>query len=131
MLENPHGACQSAGMARVRISIVFESGARIGPGKARLLESIRDTGSISAAAREMGMSYKRAWLLLDSINQAFVEPVVTAATGGSGGGGATLTPFGAEVLERYRRVQDQANRNATDDLAALVRRARPEAGPKI
>ena len=118
-------------MARVRISIVFESGARIGPGKAQLLESIRDTGSISAAARDMGMSYKRAWLLLDSINQAFTEPVVTAATGGSGGGGATLTPFGAEVLERYRRMQDQANRNAADDLAALARRARPEAGPKV
>jgi molybdate transport system regulatory protein len=54
----------------VRVSIVFESGARIGPGKAKLLESIRDTGSISAAARDMGMSYKRAWLLLDSMNQA-------------------------------------------------------------
>ena len=63
----------------VRVSIVFESGARIGPGKAKLLESIRDTGSISAAAREMGMSYKRAWVLLDSINRAFTEPVVTAA----------------------------------------------------
>jgi molybdate transport system regulatory protein len=118
-------------MAQIRISIVFDSGARIGPGKAKLLESIRDTGSISAAARDMGMSYKRAWLLLDSINQAFTESVVTAATGGSGGGGATLTPFGAEVLERYRRVHDQANRAATDDLAALTRRARPEAGPKI
>ena len=69
-------------MARVRVSIVFQSGARIGPGKAKLLESIRDTGSISAAARDMGMSYKRAWLLLDSINQAFTEPVVTAAPGG-------------------------------------------------
>src|SRR6266446_2038811 len=62
-------------MARLRVSIVFESGARIGPGKAKLLESIRDTGSISAAAREMGMSYKRAWLLLDSMNQAFTELV--------------------------------------------------------
>ena len=60
-------------MARVRVSIVFESGARIGPGKVKLLESIRDTGSISAAARDMGMSYKRAWVLLDSINQAFAE----------------------------------------------------------
>ena len=76
----------SANMARVRVSIVFESGARIGPGKAKLLESIRDTGSISAAAREMGMSYKRAWLLLDSMNQAFTELVVTAASGGAGGG---------------------------------------------
>src|SRR5436190_11946501 len=119
------------GMVRLRISLVFESGARIGPGKAKLLESIRDTGSISAAAREMGMSYKRAWLLLDSINQAFTELVVTAAPGGTGGGGATLTPFGAEVLERYRRIHDRAAAMAADDLAALALRAWPEAGPKI
>src|SRR5205823_7411828 len=112
-----------AGMVRLRISLVFESGARIGPGKAALLENIRDTGSISAAAREMGMSYKRAWLLLDSINQAFIEPVVTAAPGGSGGGGATLTPFGAEVLERYRCIHDRAAATAADDVAALARRA--------
>jgi molybdate transport system regulatory protein len=118
-------------MARLRVSIVFESGARIGPGKAKLLESIRDTGSISAAARDMGMSYKRAWLLLDSINQAFTEPVVTAAPGGAGGGGATLTPFGADVLARYRRIHDRASAMAADDVAALGRRARPEAGPKI
>jgi molybdate transport system regulatory protein len=121
----------SANMVRVRVSIVFESGARIGPGKAKLLESIRDSGSISAAAREMGMSYKRAWLLLDSMNQAFTELVVTAAPGGAGGGGATLTPFGAEVLERYRRIHDRAAAMAADDLAALARRARPEAGPKV
>ena len=122
---------RSANMARVRVSIVFESGARIGPGKAKLLESIRDTGSISAAAREMGMSYKRAWLLLDSINQAFTEPVVTAAPGGAGGGGAVLTAFGTEVLERYRRIEKRANARAADDVAALARRARPDAGPKI
>jgi molybdate transport system regulatory protein len=118
-------------MARLRVSIVFESGARIGPGKAALLESVRDTGSISAAAREMGMSYKRAWLLLDSMNQTFTEPVGTAAPGGAGGGGAALTPFGAEVLERYRRVLDQAAAIAEDDMAALARRARPDTGPKI
>ena len=113
------------------MSIVFESGARIGPGRAKLLESIRDTGSISAAAREMGMSYKRAWVLLDSINQAFTEPVVTAAPGGAGGGGASLTAFGAEVLERYNRILDRAATNSVDDLVALARRARPYAGPKV
>src|SRR5215210_8655462 len=69
-------------MARLKLSIVLASDARIGPGKAALLESIRDTGSISAAARGMEMSYKRAWLLLDSINQAFETPAVVAATGG-------------------------------------------------
>jgi len=118
-------------MARLRVSIVLESGARIGPGKAKLLESIRDTGSISAAAREMGMSYKRAWLLLDSMNRAFTELVVAAAPGGAGGGGATLTAFGAEVLERYKRILDHAATTAADDLTALARRARPEAGPKV
>jgi molybdate transport system regulatory protein len=131
LLRLKAGAWHIASMAQVRVSIVFESGARIGPGKAKLLESIRDTGSISAAAREMGMSYKRAWLLLDSINQAFTEAVVTAAPGGSGGGGATLTPFGAEVLERYRRIHDRASKIAADDVTALGRRARPDAGPKI
>ena len=118
-------------MARLRVSIVFDSGARIGPGKAKLLESIRDTCSISAAARGMGMSYKRAWVLLDSINRAFTEPVVTAAAGGAGGGGASLTPFGAEVLERYNRILDHAATNAVDDLASLARRACPNAGPKV
>src|SRR5712692_1813297 len=118
-------------MARLRVSIVFESGARIGPGKAELLESIRDTGSISAAAREMGMSYKRAWMLLDSMNQAFTEPVVIAAPGGPGGGGATLTTFGLEVLERYRSIHERATKLAANDMAALKRRARPDAGPKV
>ena len=123
--------CDSAAMARLKISIVFESGARIGPGKAALLESIRDTGSISAAARDMGMSYKRAWVLLDSMNQAFTEAVVRAAPGGARGGGALLTPFGAEVLERYKRIDDRAAATAADDMAALARRARLEAGPKV
>jgi molybdate transport system regulatory protein len=118
-------------MARLRLSIVLQSGARIGPGKAHLLESIRDTGSISAAARDMGMSYKRAWLLLDSINRAFKEPVVTAAPGGTGGGGAVLTSFGADLLERYRRLHALAAAGAVDDLSVIESAALPEAGPKI
>jgi molybdate transport system regulatory protein len=121
---------QDTGMAKLKVSIVFDSGARIGPGKARLLECIRDTGSISAAARDMRMSYKRAWLLLDSMNQAFSAPVIVAAPGGAKGGGAALTEFGAEVLERYRRIHDRAAATAIDDLAALERRTRPESGPK-
>jgi molybdate transport system regulatory protein len=118
-------------MPRLKVSLIFESGARIGPGKARLLESIRETGSISAAARDMRMSYKRAWVLLDSMNQAFTEPLVTAAPGGSGGGGAVLTEFGAEVLERYRRIHAGADAAAAADLAALARRARPEPMRKV
>jgi len=123
--------CDIPEMPRIKVSIVFESGARIGPGKARLLECIRDTGSISAAAREMAMSYKRAWLLLDSMNQAFTEPVVTAAPGGSGGGGAIPTPFGAEVLERYQTICDRATTLSAHELTAFGRRARRESGPKI
>jgi molybdate transport system regulatory protein len=126
-----NSVCDNTVMARLKISIVFESGARVGPGKAKLLESIRNTGSISAAARDMGMSYKRAWLLLDSMNQAFIEPVIRAAPGGAGGGGATLTAFGAEVLERYRRISERAAATADEDMAELARRSRPEAGPKV
>ncbi len=121
----------SAVMARLKLTIILDSGARIGPGKATLLESIRDTGSISAAARDMGMSYKRAWLLLDSINQAFEVPAVTAAPGGHGGGGAQLTAFGRELLERYRRMEAKARADFADELAVLERVARPTAGPKV
>jgi molybdate transport system regulatory protein len=90
-------------MARLKVTIVFESGARIG-GKAKLLEGVRDTGSISAAPREMGMSYKRARLLLDSVNQAFSEFVVTAAPGGAGGGGAFASGFLTYPSATARRV---------------------------
>ncbi len=118
-------------MARLKLSLVLASGARIGPGKAALLESVRATGSIAASARAMGMDYKRAWLLVDSLNRAFDRPVVERATGGAGGGGATLAPFGAELLARYRRLEASAAGLAAEDLAALEARARPEAGPKV
>jgi len=118
-------------MVKIKLSIIFESGARIGPGKAKLLASIRDTGSISAAARDMAMSYKRAWLLVESMNKAFTTPVVTAAPGGSRGGGALLTPFGVKLLDRYRRMQTTASAAVAKDVAALERVALPHAGPKI
>jgi molybdate transport system regulatory protein len=118
-------------MARLKLSVVLDSGARIGPGKARLLESVRDTGSISAAARDMGMSYKRAWLLLDSVNQAFETPAVTAAPGGRRGGGARLTTFGQELLDRYRRMEAKAGADSAAELEALEGAARTTAGPKV
>jgi molybdate transport system regulatory protein len=120
-----------AGMARLKLTIVLASGARMGPGKAALLESVRDTGSIAAAARAMGMDYKRAWLLIDSLNRAFDTQVVERTAGGPGGGGATLTLFGEELLARYRRLEQAAAELAAEDLAALERRAWPEAGPKV
>jgi molybdate transport system regulatory protein len=118
-------------MAKLKTTIVFDSGARIGPGKIALLESVRDTGSISAAARSMGMDYKRAWTLLESINQAFDEAAVVAAPGGARGGGAQLTPFAMELLERFRRIEQQAADLAAEDIASLAARARPEMGKKI
>ena len=77
-------------MARLKLTLVLDSGARLGPGKAALLESVRVTGSISGAARAMGMDYKRAWLLVDSLNRAFDAPVVERRAGGLHGGGAAL-----------------------------------------
>jgi molybdate transport system regulatory protein len=118
-------------MARLKLSIVLNSGARLGPGKVKLLESIRDTGSISAAARDMEMSYKRAWLLLDSINQTFDEPAVVAEVGGHHGGGARLTDFGRGLLERYRRMEALALAEFSDDLLTLEAAARPTPSPKV
>src|ERR1700756_3139885 len=77
----------------------------IGPGKAQLLDAIRRTGSISAAGREMGISYKHAWLLVDSMNGCFQGALVEAVKGGKAGGGASLTSLGLEVLECYRHMQ--------------------------
>jgi molybdate transport system regulatory protein len=77
----------------------------MGPGKADLLEAVARTGSISAAGREMGLSYRRAWLLVDAMNRCFAEPLVTTAHGGAGGGGAKVTEAGQEVLAAYRKLQ--------------------------
>ncbi|RBI86827.1 ModE family transcriptional regulator [Rhodosalinus halophilus] len=77
----------------------------LGPGKADLLERIRDTGSIAGAGRAMAMSYKRAWSLVEELNAAFREPLVERARGGAGGGGARLTPAGAAVLAHYRKLE--------------------------
>ncbi|MFY9641700.1 MAG: LysR family transcriptional regulator [Rhodomicrobium sp.] len=118
-------------MARLKLTLLLDSGARIGPGKAALLESVRATGSISAAARSMGMDYKRAWLLIGSLNSAFLTPVVERTTGGAGGGGAALTAFGEDLLKRYRRLEAQAAKFAADDLEMLEREAAPDSGPKV
>ena len=97
----------------------------MGPGKADLLEAIRDTGSIAAAGRQMGMSYRRAWLLVDTMNRCFREPLVTTERGGAGRGGATLTLLGTEVLARYRALEADARgavNPAWRDLASLLDR---------
>jgi molybdate transport system regulatory protein len=91
---------------RLRIRIVFGTDAMLGPGKADLLEHIRETGSIAAAGRAMSMSYKRAWLLVEEMNRAFREPLVDSTRGGPQGGGARLTEAGEAVLVHYRKLED-------------------------
>lgn len=104
---------------RLRLRILFGSNAMLGPGKAELLEHIRDTGSITAAGAAMGMSYKRAWSLVETLNATFREPVVVTARGGVKGGGAQLTETGLAVLAHYRRIEDLLREVGADDLAAL------------
>jgi molybdate transport system regulatory protein len=91
----------------------------LGPGKVDLLESIGRTGSISAAGREMGMSYRRAWLLVDALNHMFPEQLVSASPGGSQGGGAKLTDYGRNVAAAYRRVEARAREAMREEMAAI------------
>jgi molybdate transport system regulatory protein len=89
----------------VRFRIDFTKNASVGPGKIQLLEAIRDSGSLSQAARNLGMSYRRAWLLVDSLKGSFQEPVTVASTGGKGGGGVQLTEFGEGLVKSYRELE--------------------------
>jgi molybdate transport system regulatory protein len=116
-----------AAMSGTRLSIRLDlaTGDRIGPGKIALLEAIRDTGSIAAAARSLGMSYRRAWLLVEEINQALREPAVAAAMGGLRGGGAVVTPAGARVVRLYRAIETSARNVAGDEFRAIGKLIRP------
>ncbi|MBI1649526.1 LysR family transcriptional regulator [Hyphomicrobium sulfonivorans] len=89
----------------------------LGPGKVELLEAIGRTGSISAAGRELGMSYRRAWLLVDALNRMFPDLLVKASPGGSHGGGAKLTEYGMEVAAAYRRVEERARIAMQEEMA--------------
>jgi molybdate transport system regulatory protein len=105
----------------LRIRLVFEDGAMIGPGKADLLEAIRDTGSIAEAGRRLGMSYKRAWTLVETLNATFAAPLVESRRGGAGVGGAALTEAGETALSQYRRLEAKASRAVAAEVAALRR----------
>ncbi|KAF5881380.1 winged helix-turn-helix domain-containing protein [Rhizobium sp. PEPV16] len=104
---------------RFRFRILLGHSIAVGPGKADLLASIAETGSISAAGRSMGMSYKKAWYLIDTMNKCFKGPLVETSKGGKAHGGATLTPLGEEVLARYRAIEAKAYAAVTDELAAF------------
>ena len=96
----------------------------IGPGKAELIERIGETGSISAAARAMGMSYRRAWQLVEALNRDFREPVVTTAVGGTRGGGAQVTPFGRRVVAAFRGMEGKASAAIASDLQRFAKHLR-------
>src|SRR5262245_40199147 len=109
------------GKSKPQIRIMFRKAIAMGPGKADLLRAIEDSGSISAAARDLGMSYRRAWLLVDTMNQCFKSPVVATLTGGQRGGGARVTELGREVLERYVAMEAKAAESVRKELSAFTR----------
>ncbi len=108
-------------MAQPRLRILLGSAIAMGPGKADLLQAIEAEGSITGAARRMGMSYRRAWLLVEVMNESFRGPLVETARGGRRGGGARLTPLGRQALERYRDMEAKAAASVQSDMAAFRR----------
>jgi molybdate transport system regulatory protein len=105
-------------LTRLMLRLYFGD-AMLGPGKARLLEAIASEGSISAAGRAMGMSYKRAWSLVDEMNGAFRAPLVDSVRGGPQGGGAALTETGETVLATYRALESKVAQTGAAEIAAL------------
>ena len=107
----------------VRFRVDFTAACSLGPGKIELLESIQRTGSLRQAAQALGMSYRRAWLLLDGLNRSFSEPASTASVGGQGGGGVTLTPFGLEIIRSYRAAAQAIEALAQQQLESIAAKA--------
>ncbi len=105
---------------KFRIRVVFGPKEMIGPGKAELLERIQETGSIAAAGRQMGMSYKRAWQLVETLNAMFAEPLVESTRGGPKGGGAVITATGEFVLNEFRALEKHAGKAAEPHVERLV-----------
>ncbi|MDO3442924.1 winged helix-turn-helix domain-containing protein [Agrobacterium sp. V1] len=108
------------------LRIDFPPGERLGHGKIELMELIVETGSISAAGRAMDMSYRRAWLLVDALNHMFMQPVIESQRGGKQGGGAALTAFGTELLERYRGMERRMTEVLRQDIEWLEANRNPE-----
>jgi len=97
----------------------------IGPGKVALLEAIEQTGSITASARKLGMSYRRAWLLVDETNRCLIRPAVETAAGGQKGGGTVLTPVGVELVRRYRELEQKTEVAVARKLKSMMRTLPP------
>jgi len=119
MMKTPPAKPKPAAFPRTRLRVYLAEDVMLGPGKADLLDGIAATGSIAAAGRRMGMSYKRAWMLVETLNGFFRQPLVTAATGGARGGGAALTPLGRDVLARFRRMEAATAQACAAEIRAL------------
>lgn len=109
---------------KLKAQVMLGDEIAMGPGKADLLDAIARTGSISAAGRALGMSYRRTWMLVDTMNRCWQEPLVTTTMGGAQGGGAKVTAFGAKVLQRYRELEqiihDDSSKGAGPALLSLL-----------
>jgi molybdate transport system regulatory protein len=105
---------------RLSFRLILGEDIALGPGKIQLLEAIREAGSIAAAGRDMGMSYKRAWHLIDTMNRCFSSPLVETSKGGAHGGGAQLTPLADEVITLYRRLETRARKATATETTRLV-----------
>lgn len=123
-MERARASRIGAAMTRYRgltLRVLSRSRPAMGPGKADLLDQIAATGSISAAARAMGMSYRRAWKLVEALNADFTAPLVTTATGGKRGGGAIVTELGLDILRRYRAMELRASAAIKRELGGVER----------
>ena len=120
-MRSPKRSDAASASDRLSIRLDLASGARIGPGKIAVLEEIGRSGSISAAGRALRMSYRRTWELVEDLNRSLGTPVVETAAGGSGGGGAVLTPAGKVVIERYRAIEMDTALAARKHLLVLNR----------
>lgn len=105
---------------KLRLRLVFADGHRFGPGKADLLQAISEEGSLAAAGRRMGMSYRRAWALVEEMNADFDPAPVERSRGGATGGGARLTAAGEDLLRRYRALEELAVQEGAAEIAAIA-----------
>lgn len=112
----------------IRFRVDFNERCSVGVGKIRLLEAVGRTGSLSQAARELGMSYRRAWLLMDSMKAEFDTPVISATVGGTGGGGARVTAFGQELISAYRGLETRLSAFAAEHMGGIAAHARNRRG---
>jgi molybdate transport system regulatory protein len=125
-LDRRAAAVHSRVMTDLFIRVRFSRDSVLGPGKTALLEQIAETGSIRKAAAAMKMSYRRAWLLIQAMEEMFAAPVIERATGGQRGGGASLTPLGRTLVRRFRAIETRAARATAGELKALENLARPK-----